>query len=386
MNMPANKRNPAIGLVDIGTPVAATVRMSAPAAERAVVPGSRSGVISALLVVAIAAAAWFFFETLFVPRASVPVPIAEVPAPVVALPPVFVPTESSSLPVINLPTADVQTGSGPVESVPNVVREDPPANTAPTVTAAAAPTRHARARQDAPRSATQFSAVRLPGGELSVDAKNQVSLPPVSEPPAAPASTSTTTRAEPVVSDDAVQSVVIPARPEETSRRSMPDGTTVIGRFADSWSDIGSVSVDVATISMRAPPAAHTAKPEYPAGGVVVIVNKANSKSFARADISNIYHDRVTRWPSGERILVLDLPLESGDRRRFSVEVLDRLPLDAATESSSRAITNHVQNEYRTKNADVVVSYVERNENAIGYVPAAAIAGNHNVRVVYAIP
>lgn len=385
MNMPANKRNPAIGLVDIGTPGAATVPMSAPAAERAVVPGSRSGVISALLVVAIAAAAWFFFETLFVPRASVPVPIAEVPAPVVALPPVFVPTESSSLPVINLPTADVQTGSGPVESVPNVVREDPPANTAPTVTAAAAPARRARARGDTPRSAAQFSAGRLPGGELSVDAKNQVSLPraPVSEPPAAPAGT---TGAEPVVSDDAVQSVVIPARPEEPSRRSMPDGTTVIARFADSWSDIGSVSVDLATISMRAPPVAHTGKPEYPAGGVVVIVNKANSKSFARADISNIYHDRVTRWPSGERILVLDLPLDSGDRRRFSVEVLDRLPLDAATESSSRAITNHVQNEYRTKTADVVVSYVERNENAIGYVPAAAIAGNHNVRVVYAIP
>ena len=61
-------------------------------------------------------------------------------------------------------------------------------------------------------------------------------------------------------------------------------------------------------------------------------------------------------------------------------------PLDAATESSNRAITNRVQNEYRTKNADVVVSYIERNPNAIGYVPAAAITDNDNVRVVYTIP
>ncbi len=120
--------------------------------------------------------------------------------------------------------------------------------------------------------------------------------------------------------------------------------------------------------------------------GVVVIVNKANTQALSRSDVSNIYRDRITRWPSGERILAFNLPLESGERQRFSTEILAMSPLDAETELSNRTITNRSQNEYRTKNVQVVVSYVERHANAIGYVPAAAVGDNDNVRVVFSLP
>lgn len=120
--------------------------------------------------------------------------------------------------------------------------------------------------------------------------------------------------------------------------------------------------------------------------GLVVIVNKSNSKVLSKSEISNIYRDRITRWPTGERILVLNLPLDSAERHRFSTAVLNMSPLDAATEYSNSVITNRLQNDHRTQNARVVVSYVERNENAIGYVPAEALSDSDNVRVAYSIP
>lgn len=127
-------------------------------------------------------------------------------------------------------------------------------------------------------------------------------------------------------------------------------------------------------------------KPARKKSGIVVIVNKSNSKTLSKAEISNIYRDRITRWPTGERILVLNLPLDTAVRQRFSSTVLNMSPLDAATEYSNGMITNRLQNDYRTRNARIVVSYVERHENAIGYVPAEALSETDNVRVAYTIP
>lgn len=127
-------------------------------------------------------------------------------------------------------------------------------------------------------------------------------------------------------------------------------------------------------------------KPVRKNSGIVVIVNKSNSKTLSKTEISNIYRDRITRWPTGERILVLNLPLDTAVRQRFSSTVLNMSPLDAATEYSNGMITNRLQNDYRTRNARVVVSYVERHENAIGYVPAESLSDTDNVRVAYTIP
>lgn len=120
--------------------------------------------------------------------------------------------------------------------------------------------------------------------------------------------------------------------------------------------------------------------------GIAIIVNKENKKSLTRTDIGNIYRDRITRWPSGNRILVLNLPPDSSQRHQFSTAVLEMSPTDAATELSNRTIMNRLQNVYRTKTARAIVSYVERDVNAIGYVPANALTEDDRVRVVLRIP
>lgn len=120
--------------------------------------------------------------------------------------------------------------------------------------------------------------------------------------------------------------------------------------------------------------------------GLVIIVNKANAEKLSKTDIRNIYRDRITRWPSGDRILVLDLPLESVERRAFSSAILNMSARDAATETSNAIITNRMQNEHRVKNPRVIVSYVERYKNAIGYVPAEVLSADDDVRVAYSIP
>ncbi len=345
-------------------------------------PKSRSGMVSILLVALAAVSAWYFFTNLFThPPGTTPPPtnVASAPAPPPKAPePLFVPSESGSLPPeIKLPVMDTpaaETGSRGVDA----------ANEVPPEVAATPPPKSSRARSlgNAQRSAAKKSTLRSAG--IAPDAK-QLTLPPrISEP--APAATLENNTA-PTSIDTTSRRPETESEPPQASSPSVREARTTITRYADTATDTDSAPVDFASISagkpVQEPPAK---KPVVRNSGLVVIVNKANSKILARSDISNIYRDRITRWPTGERILVLNLPLDSGERRRFSTAILDMSPLDAATESSNRTITNRVQNEYRTKNADVVVSYIERNPNAIGYVPAAAITDNDNVRVVYTIP
>lgn len=168
-----------------------------------------------------------------------------------------------------------------------------------------------------------------------------------------------------------------------TMRKSIPPDT----RNADTLINTIATPRDFTSSATVAPaPEPLSKKTTRKNGGLVVIVNKANSNPVSKSDISNIYSDRITRWPSGERILILNLPLDSRERQRFSTAILDMSPQDAAKEWSNRTITNRSQSDYRTKNAQVVVSYVERHENAIGYVPATVLNENDNVRVVYSIP
>lgn len=343
---------------------------------------SRSGVLSILLVALTAVTAWYFFTNLFTHRTSTipPIPsVALAPTPSPKTPEVlFVPSETRSPPPeIKLPVMDTPE----VEASKHAADA---ANENPAEVAAPPPRKSSRVRSpgNAPRSTEKKSTLR--SASATPDAKPLTPSPQTSEPTPI-ATLENSTAATSADRSNRRQEAEIEA--PQASSPSVREARTTITRYADITTDTNSAPVDFASISagkpVQEPPAK---KPLLRNSGLVVIVNKANSKTLARSDISNIYRDRITRWPTGERILVLNLPLDSGERRRFSTEVLEMSPLDAATESSNRAITNRVQNEYRTKNADVVVSYIERNPNAIGYVPAAAITDNDNVRVVYTIP
>lgn len=184
--------------------------------------------------------------------------------------------------------------------------------------------------------------------------------------------------------DSIPASVIMPRQIETKEKPPQSDpGFTDNAVSTDKRSEPGATQQVIVSIAPPETPVRHATQ-KY--SGVVVIVNKANSNRITRSDISNIYQDRVTRWPSGDRIVVLDLPLDSGERDRFSSEMLNMSALDAATERSNRAITNRVRNEIRTRNAKAILSYVERNENAIGYVPAEMLNENEAIRVVFSIP
>lgn len=350
---------------------------STPAPERARTALERnSGIRLVLLVTIIAVASWLFFSNLFHHRTSVTAPpianarnaelmfmpvAAQTPPPVIRLPSMDAENESdTNSPVIE---AAVEPQIDPIESttattgvVVRITKPDisfEPRNAPSNRVVAIAKT------APLPRA---IAPERLPTADVSIE------LPPVAG----------ITAAQLDISNMSVISSSAPAR---------DSGATVV-RYTTKSPEPDIAPVDSATISAYAAPPQDTAskQPVQHNAELVIIVNKANFKRLVKTDISNIYRDRITRWPSGERILVLNLPLESGERRRFSTAILEMSPLDAATESSNRAITNHIQNEYRTKNSEVVVSYIERHENAIGYVPASAIENNDNVRVVYTIP
>ena len=343
---------------------------------------SRSGMLSILIVALTAVTAWYFFTNLFThrPGTTLPMPsVALAPTPPPKAPEaLFVPNESQSPPPeIKLPVMDT----------PEVEASKRAADAAIEIpTEVATPPQRKSGRMRLPGNAQRSSEKKstLRSSSITQDAKPLAPSPQISEP--APAATLENSTAATSVDTTNRRQEAETEAPQANSP-SVREARTTITRYADTTADTNSAPVDFASISagkpVQEPPAK---KPLLRNSGLVVIVNKANSKTLARSDISNIYRDRITRWPTGERILVLNLPLDSGERRRFSTAVLEMSPLDAATESSNRAITNRVQNEYRTKNADVVVSYIERNPNAIGYVPAAAITDNDNVRVVYTIP
>ena len=287
-------------------------------------------------------------------------------------------------PVIQLPVANTEhdTEADKTKVSPNMTALTPAEDTATAAMDATPRPSTRKQRRAAPKTAIIVPRIDIPPVEPAQIAKSSPAQGTAELPPA-------------VVENNAMPPPVsgtrnphLNANAELHTPSSVPTnepGTTIINYSGYLPDD--PASIDFASISAVAPtPKPSGIKAARPASGLVVIVNKANSRLLSKTDISNIYRDRITRWPSGERILALNLPLDSGERRRFSAAILDMSPLDAATEVANRAITNRVQNEYRTKNAQVVVSYIEHHENAIGYVEAAAITENNNVRVVYSIP
>ena len=322
-------------------------------------PEPRSGVILILILALIAVGAWLFFTSLFAQRSGISTLLNSVPASIAPASPAPSSIAANAVlqpVIIHRPLVNTENDTDGIEPVAETATEIQPEQTATTAAAtntdaANADAADQRAPIDTSHAAAQILAEHLPMLEPTATAFTP-----------APTVGAAHTTPDPIL-----------ARPPivGTDNTFAPDSTPVV----------------VASISAVAPPQeTPNTKPAHRASGLVVIVNKANFSAFTRADISNIYRDRITRWPSGERILVLNLPLDNGERQRFSTEILDMSPLDAATEWSNRTITNRAQNEYRTKNADVVVSYIQHHPNAIGYVPAAAISDADSVRVVFSIP
>lgn len=119
--------------------------------------------------------------------------------------------------------------------------------------------------------------------------------------------------------------------------------------------------------------------------GIAVIVHRNNHDQFGLDELRDIYLDKRITWSDGAAIALYDLPLQNSARELFSRRVLRMSALDAATLKSNRSIINQPANLARTKQDNLVITYVARNPNAVGYVPLAAVKQNSDVRILLTI-
>jgi len=115
---------------------------------------------------------------------------------------------------------------------------------------------------------------------------------------------------------------------------------------------------------------------------VAVIVHQENDQPITAQEIRAMYMDRVTEWKDGSKVMLYNLPLGDKHREKFSERVLNMSALQADEAESVRRSNNVAINPVHVKAKNIVVSYVERNPNAIAYVPLTMIRDKSNVKVI----
>lgn len=119
---------------------------------------------------------------------------------------------------------------------------------------------------------------------------------------------------------------------------------------------------------------------------VAIIVHEKNKENVTAKDIKNMYLERLTHWRNGARISLFNLPLGDKSRERFSRKILNMSALKADQLESQRRDENDPGNPATVKAKNIIVSYVERDPNAIAYVPISAIRTSSQVKVLFTIP
>ncbi|WP_455220310.1 hypothetical protein [Kaarinaea lacus] len=119
---------------------------------------------------------------------------------------------------------------------------------------------------------------------------------------------------------------------------------------------------------------------------LAVIVNLENDQQLTIEEIKAMYMDRITHWEDGSKIMLYNLPLGDSHREKFSRNILNMSALEADEAESQRREHNLAINTVRVKNKNIVVSYVERNPNAIAYVPLSMVREKSHVKVIATLP
>jgi phosphate transport system substrate-binding protein len=117
---------------------------------------------------------------------------------------------------------------------------------------------------------------------------------------------------------------------------------------------------------------------------IVIIVNKANEVSaLTKEEINNIYRGKVQKWPSGEKIKVVNLAInlsaKDDVRINFYKKILNESP-------NKKFYISGSPKPFRTsvrKTAKSVLHFVSRFKGGLGYVPASEV--DDKVKVVYTI-
>ena len=119
---------------------------------------------------------------------------------------------------------------------------------------------------------------------------------------------------------------------------------------------------------------------------IAVIVHQQNDQLLTIDEIRAMYMDRITQWQDGSKIMLYNLPLGDRHREKFSKNILNMTALEADEAESQRREHNAAINAVRVKAKNIVVSYVERDPNAIAYVPLSMVREKSNVKVIATLP
>ncbi len=118
----------------------------------------------------------------------------------------------------------------------------------------------------------------------------------------------------------------------------------------------------------------------FAAEPLVLIVNKKNSATPSRAELTAIFTTRKLSWGAGKRIVPFNFPPKHSIRTRFDRSLLNMAPDDVARYWIDRRIRGGSAPPKQVGNAQLIVRLVAKLNGAIGYVPRSAV--NDSVRVL----
>jgi ABC-type phosphate transport system substrate-binding protein len=110
--------------------------------------------------------------------------------------------------------------------------------------------------------------------------------------------------------------------------------------------------------------------------GIVVVVNSANSLStLNRAQLDALYKGKTSEFPNGVSAVVVNLPPNNSVRQDFDKAVLNMSADEAKRYWIDMKIRSGAAAPPKMASPTAVARHVEKNPNAIGYVPEADAKG-----------
>lgn len=116
------------------------------------------------------------------------------------------------------------------------------------------------------------------------------------------------------------------------------------------------------------------------AGGIVVIVNKANDNTIDKALVAKIYQGDSRTWPNGGSITAYDLPEDNASRAGFDADIVGKSQGALKSLWAQNVFTGKALPPKSAASDEDVKKAVAANKNAIGYIqPGSA---DDSVKVV----
>jgi hypothetical protein len=133
------------------------------------------------------------------------------------------------------------------------------------------------------------------------------------------------------------------------------------------------VAVAALVVAVLSSAAGVRAEPEREPAAIAVIVGKSSVVTgISRDELREIYLRRQRLWPSGARVVPINLPADHPARERFSQLVLGRSPNDLMSYWNTRYFEG-VTPPAIVRSAAAVRAYLAAEPDAIAYLPVGDV-------------